>query len=114
MSRGALNARLKMMSCFPGSMTSSVSPTGCPMSAVSFLYLLDLVDLCCQSVKSVVGDFAVAIDPLVCFLQRSGLQTTGTPLGLSTPFNQAGPLEDLEVFGYRLNAHVERPGDLVD
>jgi hypothetical protein len=75
---------------------------------------LDALDLAVESVEAIARDLAVAVDPIVSRLQRLDDQLRWTPLRCSAPTDQPCPLEHLQVLGYRLHAHREGLGQLVD
>src|SRR5512133_2006599 len=89
-SRGASKTR---------SMTSSLVGTSTTLSlaAMSFLLLLQFLQVLVQPIESLLPDHAIAPDPLVDFLERARRERCRSPLRLLAARNEPGALEHLQV-----------------
>src|SRR5262249_2767740 len=74
----------------------------------------EVLDDAAERVQPGFPCLAVLVDPFRGGLQRRGLQPAGTPLGVTAPGDEAGPLENLQVLRDGLEAHGERLGQLAD
>jgi hypothetical protein len=52
-----------------------------------------------EAVEGLLPVAAVALDPFGYFLERGGIEPAWTPLSLAAARNEAGALQNLEVFG---------------
>ena len=52
-----------------------------------------------EAAEGVLPVAAVALDPFGYFLKRGGIEPAWTPLSLAAARNEAGALQNLEVFG---------------
>ena len=66
-----------------------------------------------EPIEPGLPDLPVSTDPLDGVIERCGLEAAGPVLGVLSSRDQPRALEHLEVLGDRLEAHVERFGQLV-
>src|SRR6266702_1651082 len=111
-SRGASNTRVMTNSRSPWVVTVSLLP----LAGIAFLLSssLELLQVLVQPVVALLPEFAVPLDPLVCFLQRPRLQPGRPPLPFPAPSDQPRPLQHLQVLRDRRQAHRERLRELRD
>src|SRR6266508_440639 len=107
-SRGASNRRSITISLLA---MSSATPS---LAAMSLLLHLQFLQVLVQPIESLLPDHAIALDPLVDFLERARRERRRPPLRLLAARNEPGALEHLQVLADRGQAHVERFGELAD
>src|SRR5688572_12271921 len=62
-------------------------------------FRLHLAQHCVETVKTRLPERAVALQPLVRFLEPPGLDAAGTPLRVTAARDQAGTLEHFQMLG---------------
>jgi hypothetical protein len=67
-----------------------------------------------EAVEALFPELAVFVDPPGGFAEGVGFEFAGTPLGFTASGDEAGALEDAEVFRYGGHAHFEGLGQLGD
>src|SRR5262245_31711285 len=87
-------------------------------AAVELFPAWSLLRLCLQfaqvivePVETLFPEAAIALEPIVDFLQRARLDPARPPLRLASARDQAGTLEHLEVLGNRRQTHIEGLGE---
>jgi hypothetical protein len=75
--------------------------------------LLDVSQVLLELFEPVLPHLSVSPDPLDRVVERRGLQAAGPVLGVLPSCDQPRALQHLQVLGNRLEAHVERLGELV-
>src|SRR5687768_992382 len=80
-----------------------------PPLPLSYLWLrLHVAQHCIEAVKTRLPERAVALQPLVRFLEPSGFDAAGTPLRVAAARDQARMLEYLQMLGDRRLTHCKR------
>src|SRR5436190_23515660 len=78
----------------------------CPCQVVlSSIVSLNFGQIRAESIKSLLPQPAVVLDPVGDFLQRLGSQPAGPPLGMPASLDEARALEDLQVLRHRGQTH---------
>src|SRR5258708_13563472 len=108
--RDAAKIRVATISRSPARVAASALVV---FAAMSTLLLFDLASLHLsqvriQSIKTLLPEAPVVLDPVVDFFERARLQPAGAPLGPPGTRDQMGPLPHLQVLGDRRQAHPER------
>lgn len=67
-----------------------------------------------EAVEGMLPGAAVALDPFGYFLKRCRLKPAGTPLGFAATLDEAGALQNLEMFRDRRSADRKGLGELLD
>src|SRR5919204_772968 len=71
------------------------------LAAMSLLLLLQLFEVRLQAVKPLLPDDAIALDPLVDFLERARLEGCRPPLRLFAARHESRALEHLQMLRHR-------------
>src|SRR5262245_51816842 len=77
------------------------------VSAILLSILLYLLQIFLQPVEALFPEMAVVLEPIGRFLERHGIETAGSPLGLAAADDQAGAFQHLQVLGDRRAGYVE-------
>jgi len=79
-----------------------------------FLFTLERCEQGIEILEAALPELAIVREPSSGFGEGPGFETGGAALGVATARNQAGALEDFEVFGDSGLAHGEGSGQLED
>src|SRR5262245_34312670 len=104
-SRGASKVRVN------NSWRSAVSLTTLALAVLTGIFLLlglQLAQIFFEAVEALFPKPSIVLHPICNILERSRVQTAGSPLSFAPARNQASILEHLQVFRYGRHTHVER------
>src|SRR2546423_6350855 len=84
------------------------------LGGMILLLFLNFSKVFVQTVGTLFPELFVVAHPVGDVLERTGIETAGSPLRIAASSDEPGALEHFEVLGDRRQAHVERLRQLVD
>jgi len=78
------------------------------------LVFLELLKIVIEAVEALHPELTVVVDPVGGVFKGAGFEAAGAPLGFAATSDEAGTLEDFEMFGNGGHGDGERLGELGD